>query len=156
MVAVVWPSGTELPGPSRGGTARLRVVPAPGLPRTPTVRRTPAAHPVPVIRRRPSPAVYRRRRLVAALCLSLVLGLAYVSLAHLGAVFPGSGPLTASGGPGSAVAVADQLYVVRPGDTVWSIADRFQSTGDERPLVARIMSELHGGQLQAGQAIRIP
>jgi len=152
MVAVVWPTGSELSGPSRGGAARLRALPAPA----PGLRRVPGGAPAPALRRRPSATVYRRRRLAAALLLSLVLGLAYFSLAHLGAAFPGSGPLAASGGPGSAVAVADRLYVVRPGDTVWSIAHRFQPAGDERPLVAGIISELHGAQLQPGQAIRIP
>ncbi len=150
MVAVVWPSGTESPGPFQGGAARLRVLPGPGS------RPAPVRPLAPARRRRPSPAVYRRRRLAAALLFGLVLGLAHFSLAHLGAVFPGSGPLAASGGPGSALPVADQLYVVKPGDTVWSIAYRFQPTGDERPLVAGILHELHGAQLQPGQAIRIP
>lgn len=150
MVAVVWPTGSEFPGPSHGGATRLRVLPA-AAPHP-----APKAYPARAHRPRPSAAVYRRRRLVAALLLSLVLGLAYFSLAHVGTAFPGSGPLAASGGPGSAVAVADQLYVVRPGDTVWSIAHRFQPAGDERPLVDSLVSELHGAQLQPGQAIRIP
>jgi len=156
MVAVVWPAGSGSSGPPRDGAGRLRVLPAPGPRRGLTPHPALAPHRTPALRRRPSAAVYRRRRLAAALLLSLVLSLAYLSLAHLGAAFPGSGPLTASGGPGSAVAVADQLYVVRPGDTVWSIAHRFQPGGDERPLVDSLISELHGAALQPGQAIRIP
>lgn len=102
--------------------------------------------------RRSTAAVYRRRRLLAG---AAVAGLVYAS-AHAGAAFLGGGPLAVSRGPGSAVPVAEHVYVVQPGDTVWSIAHQFQPTGDERPLVDAIVSELGGAGLTPGEAIRIP
>lgn len=103
-------------------------------------------------RPRTAPAVYLRRRLV----LATVATLAVLGVIRLSPGYPGSGPLAASGDPGSARQVAVHTYVVRPGDTVWSIAHHFVPRGDERPLVDAIASELHGTGLVPGQAIAIP
>lgn len=77
-------------------------------------------------------------------------------LVRMGTVVLGGGPLTAPEGPGGSTPAAAQVYVVQPGDTVWSIAHRFDPEGDERPLVAEITAELGGATVQPGQAIRIP
>lgn len=53
--------------------------------------------------------------------------------------------------PASAV-----MYVVRPGDTLWSIARSIDPTGDERPLVDRLASELHGTVIYPGEAVELP
>lgn len=48
------------------------------------------------------------------------------------------------------------LVVVRPGDTLWSIASRIDPDADPRPLVDA-MSEARGGApLEPGETIRIP
>lgn len=103
-------------------------------------------------RPRTAPGVYLRRRLV----LVTVATLAVLGAIRLSPGFSGGGPLAASGEPGSARPAAARTYVVRPGDTVWSIAHRYVPRGDERPLVEAITQELHGAGLVPGQAIGIP
>ena len=96
--------------------------------------------------------MYLRRRLV----LITLVTLAVLGAMRLSPGFSGGGPLAASGEPGSARPVAARTYVVQPGDTVWSIAHRFVPTGDERPLVDAITTELDGANLVPGEAIAIP
>jgi nucleoid-associated protein YgaU len=52
---------------------------------------------------------------------------------------------------------AGQAYRVKPGDTLWSIAERHYS-GDPRQGVWRLQHENHltGGQLTPGQVVRLP
>ena len=118
-----------------------------------------AHYPMSPIRvRRPSPAVIRRRRLGAA---TLLLGLALLiivgTLAVQGALGrAGSGPLYAvGGGPGVRLA-DDQVWVVQPGDTVWSIAQAVEPGADVRPLVDAIYAETKGAPLYPGERILIP
>ena len=47
-------------------------------------------------------------------------------------------------------------YVVRPGDTLWSIATRLVPSADPRPLVDRLAAELHGTTLRPGEVIVVP
>jgi hypothetical protein len=101
--------------------------------------------------------IYRRRRLAAA---GLVLALAlFVMVATLAvqAVLgrTGGGPLTATGAlPGGRLADS-QVWVVRPGDTIWSIAEAIDPHGDVRPLVDRITAQLHGTQLYPGERLTV-
>jgi Tfp pilus assembly protein FimV len=88
----------------------------------------------------------RRRRLIA-LCM-------IVSLA--GAL---SGPVAnAMGVGGTAEQNAAQTYVVRPGDTLWSIATRFAPSTDPRVVVHAITSAngLDPATLVPGQQLSIP
>ena len=74
-----------------------------------------------------------------------VVVLAAVLLVATGRLAYGSGPM------------ASDTVVVRPGDTVWSIAaGRF--SGDPRPYVAAILVANHLGSpaLRPGQTLRIP
>ncbi|MGH9294231.1 MAG: LysM peptidoglycan-binding domain-containing protein [Acidimicrobiales bacterium] len=48
------------------------------------------------------------------------------------------------------------VYVVRPGDTLWSIASRLQPGGDPRPLVADLESQLGGAALLPGDRLHLP
>jgi len=68
---------------------------------------------------------------------------------------PGSGPLAAPGA-GPTRAVAARMWVVQPGETVWGIAHALQPTGDVRPLVDTLASQLHGRPLQIGQRLLLP
>lgn len=56
------------------------------------------------------------------------------------------------------VRVADRSYVVREGDTLWSIAQRISGTGDPRPMVDEIArtNAVDAGQLIPGQTLVIP
>jgi LysM repeat protein len=51
---------------------------------------------------------------------------------------------------------AGQVVIVKPGDTLWSIARKLQPTGDIRPLVDRIAKINNGHSLIAGQALVLP
>ena len=110
-------------------------------------------------RRRPGPGA-----VAAGLALAVVVALALVGLAHLiGADAADSGPAsTAVVSPASpaavlveptAVAATATQVVVRPGDSLWSIARSLQPTGDVRPLVDRLAERAGGAQLVVGQRL---
>jgi len=82
---------------------------------------------------------------------------------RLGATALAAGVLALGAGPvGHALApdgskAAEGTYVVRPGDTLWSIAARLRD-GDPRPLVDAIQraNGVDPGALVPGQALLIP
>ena len=113
-----------------------------------------AVHP---LHHRPSPAVYRRRRLAVLLCATFVVAFGWIGLHQLTGQ-SGDGPLTVAGRP---VSVSPQLVshtvdVVQPGDTLWSLARRAQPQGDIRPLVAALDAQRHGAPLQVGETVEMP
>jgi Tfp pilus assembly protein FimV len=117
---------------------RLYLVPEPG--------RRPAS--------RPSAAVYRRRRLVAgvlAVLFVVVAGWAATQVAALGGV-PASAPERGPVAPPAAPAEV----VVRPGDTMWSIATRLQPEGDVRGLVRRLVQANGGSAIEPGDVLSLP
>jgi LysM repeat protein len=70
-----------------------------------------------------------------------------------------SGPVAnAVGVGGAAGADASHTYVVRPGDTLWSIATRSAPASDPRLVVAAIASanDVNPGALVPGQQLSIP
>jgi LysM repeat protein len=126
--------------------------------------------------------VLRRRRL-AALSVVAVMAAAFVAAvaaAVVGVVLatspgaPGGGPLTATGSStaqdqltatysdaSSAPTAAGKpavagTWVVRPGDTLWTIVERSGVHGDPRPVVDRLNAQLHGRPLQVGERIAVP
>lgn len=106
-------------------------------------------------RRAVTPGDLVRRRLVAALVATLLaVAIAATAVAvgrgALGALAPES-PATASA-PATA-ASAGRTVVVRPGDTLWSIARRLQPSGDVRALVDRLEANHGGGALQPGERL---
>jgi nucleoid-associated protein YgaU len=111
-------------------------------------------------RRRPSPAVYRRRRIAVLLCAVAVAVFGWLGLHWLTGVL-GDGPLTVAEQPGSSVMLDAKLVtstrtIVQSGDTLWSIARRVQPSGDVRPLVAKLEAQRHGRALQVGETIVLP
>jgi hypothetical protein len=119
-----------------------------------------------VAQRRPHRAVYwRRRAMVLLVAVTLVaLGWAVAGAMagpadDLSVVTAGSGaavlaPATAPEAAPAASA-APKVYVVRPGDTVWSIAERLAPEGDVRELVDELTERAGGSGLQAGQRIAL-
>jgi LysM domain len=100
--------------------------------------------------------VYRRRRAVALLALVAVavMAMAAVRLALAG---PGGGALTTSRSSGAATApAAGKVYVVQPGDSLWSIVQATAPAGDPRPAVDRLARQLDGRPLFPGQRIVVP
>jgi hypothetical protein len=95
----------------------------------------------PPVRRRALPdraTRVRRRRLVAlVLAVGVVFGGLAVVKAFVGGTFG-----SATGDP-PAEPITDDVYVVQPGDSLWSIAERVADGGDPRPIVATLR-ERHG------------
>jgi LysM repeat protein len=78
----------------------------------------------------------------------------------LSVVIAGGYAMNAKAGSDSQVNPEVQSYVtvvVAPGETLWSIASKF-SDGDARSLVDQVITinSLSGGDVEAGQKIRIP
>jgi LysM repeat protein len=72
-------------------------------------------------------------------------------------------PLGGAGGhshaPGSAPAGAlraSGVYVVQPGDTLWSIAQRVDPSGDPRPLVDRLAAQVGTDDVVPGERVTLP
>ena len=74
----------------------------------------------------------------------------------------GAGALAGAGGPriarlpGTTPVSGGYAYVVRPGDTLWSIASRLEPGGDPGALVARLTAELSTTVLRPGSVIVVP
>ena len=70
----------------------------------------------------------------------------------------GAGPATvrsATDQRSDAPRSAARVHVVRPGDTLWSIARAAQPSGDVRPLVERL-SQQTGARLDVGMRVEVP
>lgn len=110
------------------------------------------ARPEPVVRGTVRPAVVRRRRVLLGI---VATGL----LVALALPWGGSGgrPLATSGSaPAGDPIAAHALYVVQPGDTLWTIAERLDPSGDPRVIVGELASRLGGDTIRAGEQIRLP
>lgn len=105
--------------------------------------------PVIAARRHRTAACYRRRRLAVAGVLALVLALC-LAVGELLAARSSSPASPALGAP-----VARVTVVVRPGDTVWSVAAELADGGDPRPIVDAIVEANGGATLVAGQRLEI-
>ena len=112
---------------------------------------------------RPGARIYRRRRLaVLAAVLSVVLVLVLLtSLAGRSGtsdvrITPSGPPIVrepaAYGASGQSVP-ARAVYVVQPGDTIWSIARDLDPSGDARATVDRIVALNGGAALEPGQRL---
>jgi hypothetical protein len=91
-------------------------------------------------------AVYRRRRVLAAL---VGLGLALATV-RAGVTFGGSLLATSERLPHV------QQVVVEPGDTLWSIAERAAPGHDVRPIVDAMERELGTTAVTAGEKLSVP
>jgi hypothetical protein len=137
MAAIAYP----IPAERR---PHLVLVPPPGP-------RTGGRHSLRVPSRR---VAYRRRRL-ATLAALVVLVIALQLAVHTATAWLGGGSLAASE-PRSAAAAPTSIYVVQPGDTLWTLARRAHPTGDLRPLVGRLAAAQGDRALRAGQRIVLP
>jgi hypothetical protein len=90
-------------------------------------------------------AVYRRRRVLAALVgLGLVL-----AMVRVGVTLGGSSLATPERLPHV------QQIVVQPGDSLWSIANRAAPGHDVRPIVAHLVQSLGTSTVTAGESISV-
>ena len=152
MTALLTASLPEyLDEPTRPGRPELRLVQAPerrGLRYRPDEEADGwGASPIAQPRRRASVDVRRRRTILA------VMGLALALLAFPLGGFGGASHTTESV---SAAQIHGSTYAVRAGDTLWSIAERVEPSGDPRPLVAQMASELGSYNVVPGELVSIP
>jgi LysM domain len=109
----------------------------------------------------PTPAVYRRRRLVVAVGLVVAVVMAVLVLRAVLAGL-GGGSLSTAGSSGAGLAgagpipAAAHVHVVQPGDTLWSIAQASARAGDPRPIVDQLQQQLDGRPLRAGERLLVP
>jgi hypothetical protein len=96
------------------------------------------------------PRTYWFRRLA-------VLVAALLLLAGAALVLRAAGGLLTHGPPAAPAhrSPVSGAYVVRPGDTVWSVARTLQPDGDIRPLVDRLVAERGGTGLVAGEVLQL-
>lgn len=100
------------------------------------------------------PSIYARRRLAAlvfvvAAAAALLVG----GRALLGVL--GGGPLAAPDTSRPRLVVR-HVYVVQPGDTLWSIARALHPTGDVRRVVQLLEDRTGGAALHVGDRIELP
>lgn len=109
---------------------------------------------------RPDGAAYRRRRAVTLLMLLVAVALV-TAVCRLTLAGSGGGALTTAGSSGALSAPAPpaatgRTYVVRPGDTLWSIVRASGQRGDPRPVIDRLVGQLGGRPLQPGERLTLP
>jgi len=82
--------------------------------------------------------------------------LVVLAIACLGAVIwdVGSRVIAVAGAEPSPA--SQHVYIVRPGDTIWSIASRSAHGGDPWRIVNRLETEIGGGVLQPGERLVLP
>lgn len=99
--------------------------------------------------RRPSAAVYRRRRLVAAVFASLaLLGVGQMATSAIS----GEATAVATDRPGA----ARSTVVVQPGDTLWALAHRHRGSTDHGWYVDALIRLNGSASIQAGQVLVLP
>jgi LysM repeat protein len=106
-------------------------------------------------RRQAELLVMRRRAVVVALVVGLLLALGVLLGRSGGHTVASAGGVAASAGT-APLPVADRAYVVQPGDTLWHIARALQQDGDVRPLVMQLERVRHGAPLRVGERIALP
>jgi hypothetical protein len=103
------------------------------------------------VRRLPDRATrIRRRRLVV---LVLVVVAAAVAFSLTKAVVTAGSSRIIDESPASPI--TDAVYVVQPGDTLWSIAQRLAPDADPRPLVEELRDLNGGSKLEVGTRLAV-
>ncbi|MGA2838230.1 MAG: LysM peptidoglycan-binding domain-containing protein [Acidimicrobiales bacterium] len=153
MTALLTAPLHEEPGyePVRPGRPELRLLQAPEY-RSPRLRPVGGPESRVVVprerapRRRVSTEVRRRRTLLAMM--GLALALLALPLSGSGGTSHTTGSTLAASGP--------VLYTVRAGDSLWSIAERMDPSGDPRPIVTQLESEIGSDAVVPGEQITLP
>jgi nucleoid-associated protein YgaU len=140
------------PAPARRGPE------LPSRPPRPTARSSSTAAPRV---RRLDERTYWRRRITALLVVVLALaGLVFIGTRAVDQVVSWSARPTLSAphqveSSGTGSGAPDDVYVVEPGDTLWSIAERLAPDEDPRPIVHRLAERAGGSVLRPGQRLSL-
>ncbi len=95
--------------------------------------------------------MYLRRRLVAGVLLILVGAALWTVVTWAANSSVGVDPV----GADRRGAAATEVYIVQPGDTLWSIAGRLGGDGDRRATVDRLAERNGGSAITVGQRLII-
>ena len=116
------------------------------------------SRPVALLAPRPAERESRRRSaatLVVAACMAVVALTGITALAT-GAAAPAVSPAAVpAASPAGATAPVGGVWVVQPGDSLWSIAAAVAPGADLRPVVDELAQSTGGGSLQPGQRIPV-
>ena len=107
-----------------------------------------------VAEQRPATQVFVRRRLMVAMVFIAVVVALSVGAGSVLANRGGAPASTSAVRPASVSSAAS--YVVQPGDTIWSIAQRFRGEGSQVRYVDALVAINGGSALQVGQVMTLP
>ncbi len=97
-------------------------------------------------------AAVRRRHVllgIVAVVAAVLLAVPSGGRGSAGLASPGPAPVGAPLTPHT-------TYVVHPGDTLWSIAERLDPQGDPRPLMTKMSAQLGGTAPRPGERLLLP
>jgi hypothetical protein len=106
----------------------------------------------------PADVDYGIRRAVAAVIAVLLVAVVAIAVSALGSALAdvGGRPAAASDAASAPASAIVRIHVAQPGDTLWSIADRYRGEVGQGRFVDALI-DLNGGTvIQVGQAIRLP
>jgi hypothetical protein len=100
----------------------------------------------------------RRGRIVVTGVSALIIGLASVALATTAQATRGAGAAGASGAGGASPGKYVTRVMVRPGQSLWTLAEGYDPDADPRIIVADIeqLNSLSTDQLQPGEMLWVP
>ncbi|MEO8265137.1 MAG: LysM domain-containing protein [Ilumatobacteraceae bacterium] len=109
----------------------------------------------------PTGQLYARRRLMVGLCLTAIVLVLFLSTGHVVANRGGAPASASMIRPASAAApvvvpAAANVYIVQPGDTLWSIGERFHGHAVLVDYVDSLVAANGGTELQVSQALTLP
>jgi hypothetical protein len=106
----------------------------------------------------PADVDYGIRRAVAAVIAVLLVAVVAIAVSIVAGALAdvGGRPAAASDAAAAPASAIVRIHVAQPGDTLWSIADRYRGEVGQGRFVDALI-DLNGGTvIQVGQAIRLP
>ena len=104
--------------------------------------------------------IYARRRMMVMLCLAVIVLVLFVGTGHVVANRGGAPASASMIRPATASAVVApapaNVYIVKPGDTLWSIGERYHGQASLVDYVDILVAANGGTELQVSQALTLP
>lgn len=109
---------------------------------------------------RPRTQIYARRRMMALLCLVAIVLVLFVGtgqvVANRGGAPASASMIRPATDPAIAAAAPANVYIVKAGDTLWSIGERYHGQASLVDYVDALVSANGGTELQVSQALMLP